>query len=538
MKNRNMIYYFTAFISGMTIMAVELTCSRLLAPYFSSSSIVWTVIIGLMMISLSLGNIIGGRIADKRKDLGKLYFYIWIASLWVAIIPFVGKYVIAGITALLLFVLPGGALVVTGSAISCLVIFSFPMVLMGMVTPYMVKLAVHDMNENGRVTGQIYATSTVGSIIGTFLPTFVTIPLLGTSGTFFLFAALLNILCLVYFFGVRKNQVRHAVTTVLLIVFIFLPFQNAVAFWKDNIVYEGESLYNYLQVTDDGTSVILSTNVAFGVQSIYRKDGALSGYYYEYALSAPLFRENATTEDPLNVLVLGLGTGTFNKQLLKFFPNSSSDAVEIDGEIVELAYTHFDLKPEEANVYINDGRMFLNAPECGMYDIILADAYQDITVPFHMSTLEFFEEVKEHLNPGGVLIVNVNMRSGDFSGIPEYLSQTLKNSFSTVYRFDLDAVTNSLLFCSDNPDMMNHYRENIAREINEGHELYQISRYMEANAVEMESGPLLLTDDKAPVERLGQRSLNRIVEQEMSYIRTMVGSNKDGLQGILRMLQQ
>ena len=537
MKQKNWMYYLTAFVCGMTVMAVELTCSRLLAPYFSSSSIVWTVIIGLMMISLSLGNIIGGRSADKFHDLGRLYVMIWLASLWVAAIPFVGKYLIAGITALLMFTLPGSALVVTGSALSCLVIFSFPMVLMGMVSPYLVKLATTDMEKNGRITGQIYAMNTIGSIVGTFIPTFLTIPLLGTSRTFFLFALLLNILCLGYFFTRKGRRIKHAVTTVLLVVFLVMPFQNSFAFWKSDIVYEGDSLYNYLQVSENDTSVILSTNVAFGVQSIYRKDGALSGYYYEYALAAPLFRPQATMEDPLDVLVLGLGTGTFSKQLKKFYPNSSSDAVEIDAKIAELASTHFNLKPEEANVFINDGRMFLDSPDCGQYDVILADAYGDITVPFHMSTKEFFAKVKEHLKPNGVLVVNINMKSGDFTGVPEYLAQTVKTSFSTVYRTELDVVTNSLLFCSDNPDMLTQYRENMEREITAGHELFDISRYMGDRAETVSAGPFILTDDKAPVERLGLISLNRIVEQETGYIRRMLDSNTDGLQGILRMLQ-
>lgn len=537
MKQKNWLYYLTAFVCGMTVMAVELTCSRLLAPYFSSSSIVWTVIIGLIMISLSLGNILGGRSADKFHDLGRLYIMIWLASLWVAAIPFVGKYVIAGITALLMFTLPGSALVVTGSALSCLVIFSLPMVLMGMVSPYLVKLAATDMEKNGRVTGQIYAMNTIGSIVGTFLPTFLTIPLLGTSRTFFLFALLLNLLCLGYFIAKKGRRVKHVVSAMLLLVFLVMPFQNSFAFWKNDIVYEGDSLYNYLQVAENDTSVILSTNVAFGVQSIYRKDGALSGYYYEYALAAPLFRPQATLDEPLDVLVLGLGTGTFSKQLKKFYPNSQSDAVEIDAKIAELAATHFNLQPEEATVYIDDGRMFLDSPDCGQYDIILADAYQDITVPFHMATQEFFTKAKEHLKPNGVLVVNVNMKSGDFTGVPEYLAQTVKTRFSSVYRMDLDVVTNSLLFCSDNPDMLAQYQENMAREITEGHELFNISRYMADAATEVAAGPLVLTDDKAPVERLGLVSLNRIVEQETQYIRRMLDSNTDGLQGILRMMQ-
>lgn len=538
MQNRTWVYYLTAFLCGMTVMAVELTCSRLLAPYFSSSSIVWTVIIGLIMISLSLGNIIGGRSADKHRDLGRLYFLIWLASLWIAAIPFLGKYVIAGVTGILMFTLPGSALVVTGSAICCLVIFSFPMVLMGTCSPYLVKLAVTDMENNGRITGQIYAMNTIGSILGTFIPTFLTIPLLGTGKTFFLFALLLNILCLAYFFTRKKDRIRHMAATALLVVFLLMPFQNAFAFWKSDIVYEGESLYNYLQVSETDTSVILSTNVAFGVQSIYRKDGALSGYYYEYALAAPLFRPEATLREPLDVLVLGLGTGTFSKQLHKFYPNSQSDAVELDAEIAKLAITHFNLKPEEANIFINDGRMFLDTPDCGQYDVILADAYQDITVPFHMSTKEFFAKVQKHLKPNGVLIVNINMKSGDFAGVPEYLSQTVKTAFSTVYRMDLDAVTNSLLFCSNNPEMLTQYRTNMEREINETHPLYDIAAYMAKNAVEVDAGPLILTDDKAPVETLGQKSLNKIVQQETDVFRSMLANNKDGLRGILKMMSE
>ncbi len=537
MQNRTWVYYLTAFICGMTVMAVELTCSRLLAPYFSSSSIVWTVIIGLIMISLSLGNIIGGRSADKHRDLGRLYFLIWLASLWIAAIPFLGKYVIAGVTGILMFTLPGSALVVTGSAICCLVIFSFPMVLMGTVSPYLVKLAVTDMENNGRITGQIYAMNTVGSILGTFIPTFLTIPLLGTGKTFFLFALLLNILCLAYFLTRKKNRVKHVVTTILLVAFLLMPFQNAFAFWKSDIIYEGESLYNYLQVSETDTSVILSTNVAFGVQSIYRKDGALSGYYYEYALAAPLFRPKATLQEPLDVLVLGLGTGTFSKQLHKFFPNSRSDAVELDAEIASLATRYFNLKPEEANVFINDGRMFLDTPDCGQYDVILADAYQDITVPFHMSTQEFFAKVQKHLKPYGVLIVNINMKSGDFAGVPEYLAQTVRTAFSTVYRIDLDAVTNSLLFCGNNPDMLTQYRENMQKDIGEDHPLHAIAAYVADNAVEVASGPLVLTDDKAPVETLGQKSLNKIVQQETDVFRSMLSNNKDGLQGILEMMK-
>lgn len=520
MKKNNLILYITSFLSGMTVMAVELSCSRLLAPYFSSSQIVWTVIIGLIMICMSIGNVLGGRSADKHKSLGRLYFYIWIASVWVALIPFIGKYLIAGVAGLLMLVLPGSDLVLMGSALSCLVIFSLPMTLLGMVSPYLVKLGVEDTDNKGRIAGQIYAMGTIGSIIGTFVPTFFTIPYIGTSKTFLLFALLLNIVCALYFIFSRKNALRNTITAILLLVFILLPFNDSYAFWKSNIVYEGESLYNYLQVEETEDSVILSTNVAFGVQSIYKKDGSLSGYYYEYALMAPYFLKDMSPEKELDVLVLGLGTGTFPKQLKKYVPNVTTDAVEIDAKIADLATQYFNLREDEANVYINDGRSFFSTPDARQYDIILADAYQDITVPFHMSTQEFFRIVKEHLKPGGILIVNVNMKSGSFTGVPEYLANTVRSIFNRVYRADLSVVTNSLLFVSDDNEMLENYSNNIANQIPSGHDLYNISRYISSNLVEMTDTKLILTDDLAPVEILGQKALSEIVNSEIESIRS------------------
>ena len=202
------------------------------------------------MICMSIGNVLGGRSADKHKSLGRLYFYIWLASVWIAVIPFVSKYLIALIAGLLMLVFPGSNLVVAGSAISCLVIFSLPMTLLGMVSPYLVKLGVEDTENKGRIAGQIYAMGTIGSIIGTFAPTFLTIPYIGTSKTFLLFALLLNIVCALYFLFSKKNALRNTITAILILVFMLIPLNDSYAFWKSNILYEGESLYNYLQVEE------------------------------------------------------------------------------------------------------------------------------------------------------------------------------------------------------------------------------------------------------------------------------------------------
>ena len=177
MDKRNLLrsryfLYATEFFAGMSVMAIELGASRLLAPYFSSSQIVWTVIIGTIMIAMALGNIWGGRMADKNPDPGRLFGRLLIAAVWIAAIPFAGKYVIAGISLAVAMVVEKNFLV-WASLICCLVIFVFPLMLLGTVTPSLVKYTMEDLENNGVIVGKLGALNTIGSIIGTFLPTFV-----------------------------------------------------------------------------------------------------------------------------------------------------------------------------------------------------------------------------------------------------------------------------------------------------------------------------------------------------------------------------
>ena len=202
---RNKTYlYLTEFFSGMSVMAVELGASRLLAPYFSSSQIVWTIIIGTIMIAMALGNIYGGRSADKNPNPDKLYARIIIAAIWIALIPVVGKYIILGISAVLVLTINSNFLVIAGF-VACMVIFVFPLFLLGTVTPSLVKFTVDNLDNNGKLVGNLNASNTIGSIIGTFVPTFISIPAVGTAVTFYIFAGILLLLAVVYFLSGGKN---------------------------------------------------------------------------------------------------------------------------------------------------------------------------------------------------------------------------------------------------------------------------------------------------------------------------------------------
>ncbi|MHB8062388.1 MAG: spermidine synthase, partial [Ruminiclostridium sp.] len=394
---------------------------------------------------------------------------------------------------------------------------------------------VTNIENTGKTAGKIYAMNTVGSIIGTFLPTFFTIPYIGTSKTFLIFSLVLNLVCLSYFILTKTKMLRTAISLIIISVVLLLPLSNSYAFWRECLV-EDESLYNYLQVTEDEDSVYLSTNVAFGVQSVYKKDNKLSGLYYDYALMAPQFIKDFNPNSKLDLLILGNGTGTYAKQSKIYYPKIETDAVEIDPKIVELSKKYFNLKEDEANIYETDGRTFLADKQCGTYDVIMVDAYHDITIPFHMATKEFFTEVSKHLKPGGVLLLNINMKSKGDNPINQYLTQTVKSVMKQVYTCDLSNSTNVLLFASNDNDMHNIFENNIDK-LNSSSPLLDVSQYVKDNLQEITKSELIFTDDLAPVEVLGQSLLNDIVKDELSNFKDMINFKENGLNGIFNLLK-
>lgn len=516
--------YLTEFFAGMSVMAVELGASRLLAPYFSSSQIVWTIIIGTIMIAMALGNIYGGRSADKNPNPDKLYARVLIAAVWIAAIPFFGKFVILGISALLVVTVNTNFLI-WAAFITCMAVFVFPLFLLGTVTPSLVKYTVDSLDDSGKTVGTLGAFNTIGSIIGTFIPTFVSIPAVGTAATFLIFSGILLVLGLIYFIFSKRGAVRCGVTTALFLVSCVLSNLIGFAFWEKNLVFEGESIYNYLQVKETDTKTYLSTNVLFGVQSVYVKSGELSGLYYDYAMAAPLMSDCGDEEK--DILILGMGTGTYAKQCMNYFDGINAEGVEIDEKITELSRRYFDL-PENVKVTTYDGRAFLNVSD-KKYDVIMVDAYQDITIPFQMSSKEFFSLVKAHLKENGVMVVNMNMRSDSADGINSWLADTIADVFSEVYTVDVIGSTNRELFASENPQMLEVLSENKSELENEA--LYDMISSVSANLVRYEGGDKILTDDKAPVELLGMNVIDDIIQEELVYYKQKF--KEEGIKGLL-----
>ena len=545
LKNKTYLY-LTEFFSGMAVMAVELGASRLLAPYFSSSQIVWTIIIATIMIAMALGNIYGGKSADRDPNPDRLYRRLLIAAVWIAAIPLLGKYIIIGITGLLVIAVNQNFLIIA-AFFACMIIFVFPCFLLGTCTPSLARYTVSSLDDSGRTVGTLGAFNTIGSIIGTFLPTFVTIPAVGTAVTFLIFSGVLLVLSLIYFVSRKTGKRAVAVSVVLFLICSMFGHGSEFAFWENDLTYEGESIYNYLQVRETPDSVILSTNVLFGVQSVLMKSDSLTGMYYDYAMAAPVMagitgaRESgvqtgAAQEAPdagsgrLRMLILGMGTGTFARQCSRYFGEMEVCGVEIDEKITELARTYFD-EPESAVVTTYDGRAYLDADKT-KYDVIMVDAYQDITIPFQMSSAEFFSSVRDHLTENGVMVVNMNMRSSSPDGINVYLADTIAGIFPFVQTVDVAGSTNRELFAAmheitggefaarasqiGDPDlraMMERVGEDLTDYVSTGH---------------------LLTDDKAPVELLGMQAIDEIIRDELGYYKEVY--RRDGIQGILGMV--
>ena len=537
----NKLYlYLTEFFAGMSVMAVELAASRLLAPYFSSSQIVYTIIIGTVMIAMALGNIYGGRSADKDPNPDKLYRRMLVAAIWIAAIPVVGKYIIIGISGLVIFTVNSNFLVIA-AFVSAMVVFVFPLFLLGTVTPSLAAYTIGSLSDSGKVVGRLGACNTVGSIIGTFLPTFVTIPSVGTAVTFLIFAGILLALCVIYFISSKVSPVRTAVGIILFVVCCVFGWSGNFAFWEKDLTYEGESIYNYLQVREDDKSVILSTNVLFGVQSVYQKDGGLTGMYYDYAMAAPVmagvYDNDAEKKEDFSILVLGNGSGTFATQCQKHFGIDKIDAVEIDQSITDLAREYFNL-PEEVNVYTYDGRAYLNASE-EKYNVIMVDAYQDITVPFQMSSKEFFALVKDRLKEDGVLVVNMSMRGKGENTINSYLADTISTLFSEVYTIDVTYSSNRELFASNNKEMMDVFKAGygplIIRSNTMDHDVFLMSDTVYKGMARYVPGDRVMTDDKAPVELLSMQAIDGIIYDEVAYFKDIY--NEKGIKGVIDALK-
>ena len=381
------------FGAGIGALATEITASRLLAPYFGSSTIVWANLIGIVLAALALGYWLGGRTADRRPWPSLLGFIVLAASVCVAAIPFVAKPFL-DLTVEGLDSASAGAVI--GSFLAVLLLCAPPVVLLGMVSPFAIRLAVSSIETAGSVAGRLYALSTAGSLLGTFLPALVLIPAVGTQRTFLAIAALLAASSC-FLLGAR-----FLVVAVALAALVAVPPGAVKA--EAGLLHEETSYYQYIQVVEksDGRR-LLSLNEGVAVHSVWRPDSVLTGGVWDAFLAVPPLLDR-----PLErVAILGNAAGTTARALGVYYPEASIDGVELDPAVSRVGRRYFAMDENpRLTVHDVDARPFLRSTDVE-YDLIVVDAYHQPYVPFYLATREFFRLVREHLAPGGIVALNV-----------------------------------------------------------------------------------------------------------------------------------
>jgi predicted membrane-bound spermidine synthase len=485
----------TVFVSGMTVLAVEMAASRLLSPYFGDSQLVWANLIGLIMIYLTAGYYLGGRLADRYPRAELLYqLAIW-AGFAIGLIPYLSKpvlrYSVAGFETF-------SAAIIVGSLLGILLLFTVPVVLLGCISPFAIRLQSRSVVSTGHTAGTIYALSTLGSILGTFLPTLVLIPFLGTAATFFLCSLTLLTVSIAGLLSRMGLRAGWYLLLPLAILVLRLLFPGGLIKAVDGLVHEQESSYNYIQVLDRGDRRILMLNEGQAIHSAYRPGDVLSGGIWDYFVLGPYFGTGFEAEAVESLCVVGLAAGTAAKEYTAFYGPLPIDGVEIDLQIVEVGRRFFDMDEPNLSVVVQDGRYFL-AHTDHTYDVIIADAYHQPYIPFHITTREFFSAALDRLNPGGVLVLNAGRTASDFR-LVDVLAATMSQVFETVFILDVPGDSNSLVVGTQQPTTLDHVYARLDTVSNRS--LSEIVAQASGRIRLFEGGGLVLTDDRAPVEYL------------------------------------
>ncbi len=481
---------------GMSGMAVEMAGSRLLAPYFGDSLIVWANLIGLILLYLTVGYYLGGWLADRMPRPEVLFRLTAAAALAIALIPMVSRPVFS--LAATGFATARWGLLVS-SFLGVMLLFAAPMILLGCVSPFAIRLSVRGLHATGRVAGSIYGVSTVGSLLGTFLSVFVSIPTLGTRRTFLLMALALGVVSL---WGLVQTLGRRGwlyALIPLLAVLLWMWGTGGAIRPVAGLIYEGESAYNYIQVRQQGEEFILKLNEGEGNQSAYHPDRILLSRIFDYFLAAPFFRPADAPWTLERVCLIGLAGGTMARQYAAVYGPVPMDGVEIDPQIVVVARRYLDLHVPSLEITIGDGRYFLQQKDC-RYDVIIVDAYRPPYIPFHLTTTEFFAEARDHLAPHGVVAVNAARTADDFT-LVDALASTLKAVFPTVWIVDAAESHNSMIVAAAEPVSAADFQQQSARATHPL--LVEVLARTTAHLRPFTSATMPpLRDDRAPIEQV------------------------------------
>jgi predicted membrane-bound spermidine synthase len=508
------------FVVGTGSLGAEIAAVRLLAPYFGASTIVWANTIGIVLVALSVGYWLGGRLADRHPNMRALCLTSLAAALLLAVVPFAADPLL-DLAVDALDEISAGAFL--GSLVAVLVLVAIPVLLLGTVSPWAIRLGVRSVEEAGTVAGRLYALSTAGSLVGTLVSALVLIPLVGTRRTFLVFALAIAVVSVL---GLRPVR-RWALAPAAILVLIALPVGTLKAKTEDGgrVIHEAETEYQYARVIEypDGRRA-LELNEGQAQHSVCEAecdagprgprepssvltggvwDGQLVDQFAARRAQAPGGARRAASDfrPPRRVAILGNAAGTTSRAYEQFFPRTRVDGVEIDSELSDIGRRYFDMNNPRLHLYHEDARPFLRRIDAH-YDVITVDAYRQPYIPFYLTTVEFFRTVRDRLTGDGALIVNVGHPDGQ-DGLEKVLTATIGDVFPHVMRDPIED-TNTLLVASRAPLS--------AARLNHAVPSLQVALRPTAEAAAQRIEPPLkggriYTDDRAPVEWLIDKSI-------------------------------
>jgi len=384
------------------------------------------------------------------------------------------------------------------------------------------------LGKSGRTADQLYAISTAGSILGTFLPVLFLIPTIGTYRTFFTFAVALLLVSIVGLAstrfdspGSRRRRINSSFLPILLLIpmaLSVLTIQGPIkaAFGSNGggvLITERESVYNYIQVVKVGDETQLILNEGVGIHSIYNPNSILTQGPWDYFMIAPYFNNPPFTQNQVRkVAIIGLGGGTAVREFSAAYGPIPIDGVEIDSAIVNMGRQYFRMNEPNLHVVLQDGRYFLQTSS-QKFDVVAIDAYQQPYVPFQLTTKEFFQEVRNHLTPTGVTVINAGRTSSDFR-LVNALAQTMHSVFPNVYIIDTARFTNSMVIGTNSPTSLNNFMINTGSLTNPLLQSVARESILYGNIREEHSRTVYFTDDRAPVEQLIDQIILGAVENK------------------------
>jgi len=375
-----------------------------------------------VLAALSLGYWLGGIVADRWPRFSVLAMFIAVPGIIIAVLPFVYP----GLNRAIANGDVGSRL---GPLVSSLVLFLVPSVFLGAVSPFAVRLQARAVASVGSTAGGLYAISTAGSILGTLVTAFYLIAVLGVANIVHGLGLTLLLVAAGILLG--RRRAGQAVVTVLCAVLLL-----AVMIWhartqaaEAGLILQKDSFYNHIRLAEDGEQRYMDFENL-------RQSAMLLKDPWELRLRYTRFLSLALTlqPEPKRALILGLGGGSFPKRLYRDFPNVVVDVADIDPEVIAIAKRYFQV-PEDARMrlFAKDGRRFVQEAT-DKYDLVFLDAYNSDTIPFHLATREFYQEIKARLAPGGVVVSNIiGTLRGPQSGFFRSIYRTLSEVFPTLY---------------------------------------------------------------------------------------------------------